>query len=303
MAKTDVVTLDLNFQGMPRAIAAYLVRHGSGAVLVESGPGSTVDALVQGLKVNGFTPGDITHVLLTHIHLDHAGAAGWLAGHGAQIFVHPVGAPHLKDPEKLLRSARRIYGDQMDALWGEFIPVPESSLTVPVDGEELDIGGLRFVPIDTPGHAEHHYAYLFEDLCFTGDVGGVRIPGFPYLRIPMPPPELHLEKWRTSVRHLKALKLGRVAPTHFGIFDDPEWQLGAVLRAIDETLAWLDGVMRDDPDVEELRRRFVTSSNEEGLRQGLSQQAIRSYDLANPLGMSADGLFRYWHKVRNAAAA
>jgi glyoxylase-like metal-dependent hydrolase (beta-lactamase superfamily II) len=303
MAKTDVVTLDLNFQGMPQAIAAYLVRHSDGAVLVESGPGSTVDALVEGLKANGFTPGDITHVLLTHIHLDHAGAAGWLASQGAQIFVHPIGAPHLKDPEKLLRSARRIYGDQMDTLWGEFIPVPESSLTVPVDGEELRIGDLRFVAIDTPGHAEHHYAYVFEDLCFTGDVGGVRIPGFPYLRIPMPPPELHLEKWLSSVRRLKALKPGRLAPTHFGIFDDSEWQLEAVLRAIDETLSWLDGVMRDDPDVEELRRRFVTWSNEEGLRHGLSQDAIKSYDLANPLGMSADGLFRYWHKVRNAAAA
>jgi glyoxylase-like metal-dependent hydrolase (beta-lactamase superfamily II) len=303
MAKTDVVTLDLNFQGMPQAIAAYLVRHSAGAVLVESGPGSTVDALVEGLKANGFAPEDITHVLLTHIHLDHAGAAGWLAGHGAQIFVHPVGAPHLKDPEKLLRSARRIYGDQMDALWGDFIPVPESRLSVPVDGEEIRIGELRFVTVDTPGHAEHHYAYVFEDLCFTGDVGGVRIPGFPYLRIPMPPPELHLEKWRTSVRRLQALKFARVAPTHFGIFDDSEWQLEAVLKAIDETHAWLDEVMRDEPDVEELRRRFLDWCNEEGIRQGLTPEAVRSYDLANPLGMSADGLFRYWHKVRNANPA
>jgi hypothetical protein len=119
----------------------------------------------------------------------------------------------------------------------------------------------------------------------------------------MPPPELHLEKWRTSVRRLQALKFPRVAPTHFGIFDDSEWQLEAVIRAIDETLAWLDGVMRDDPDVEELRRRFVIWCNDEGLRQGLSPEAVRSYDLANPLGMSADGLFRYWHKVRNANPA
>lgn len=303
MAKTDIVTLDLNFQGMRQAIAAYLVRRGDSAVLIECGPGSTVDALTDGLKANGLRPQDITHVLLTHIHLDHAGAAGWLAQHGAQIHVHPVGAPHLKEPEKLLRSARRIYGDQMDTLWGEFIPVPESRLTVPKDGEELQIGGLRFVPIDTPGHAEHHYSYVFEDLCFTGDVGGVRIPGFPYLRIPMPPPELHLEKWRASVRRLHALNCNRLAPTHFGIYEDADWQLESVIEAIDETLGWLQGIMRDDPDVEELRRRFVTWCNEEGVRHGLSPEAIRSYDLANPLGMSADGLFRYWHKVRKAAAA
>lgn len=303
MAKTDIVTLDLNFQGMPHAIAAYLVRSGTAAVLIECGPGSTVDALTRGLEANGLRPQDITHVLLTHIHLDHAGAAGWLAGMGAQIHVHPVGAPHLVDPEKLLRSARRIYGEQMDALWGEFIPVPESRLTIPMDGDELQIGGLRFVAIDTPGHAEHHYSYAFEDLCFTGDVGGVRIPGFPYLRIPMPPPELHLEKWQASVRRLQALKCARLAPTHFGIFEDAAWQLQAVTQAIDETIGWLESTMRDDPDVEELRRRFVTWCNEDGIRHGLSQEAIRSYDLANPLGMSADGLHRYWHKVRKAAPA
>jgi glyoxylase-like metal-dependent hydrolase (beta-lactamase superfamily II) len=203
----------------------------------------------------------------------------------------------------LLRSARRIYGEQMDTLWGEFLPVPAAKLITVVDEQQLQIGALRFTALDTPGHAEHHHAYLLDDLCFTGDVGGVRIPGYPYLRIPMPPPELHFEKWRHSISKLQRLSLRRVAPTHFGIFDDPEWQLAEVMRAVDATERWLDEVMQPDPDVEELRRRFLEWMHSEGVKTGLDADAIRSYDLANPLGMSADGLFRYWHKVRHPAAA
>jgi glyoxylase-like metal-dependent hydrolase (beta-lactamase superfamily II) len=303
MAETRVVTLDLNFQGMPHSIAAYLVRHADAVVLVECGPGSTVSALKAGLAKEGLRPSDVTHVLLTHIHLDHAGAAGWMARQGALIHVHPVGAPHMIAPQKLLRSARRIYGDQMDTLWGEFLPVPERQLVIVGDGQEVQAGGLRFLAIDTPGHAEHHHAYLLEETCFSGDIGGVRIPGFAYLRVPMPPPELNFEKWQASVRRLQTLPMRRIAPTHFGIFDDPEWQLREVVQELDAAERWLENAMRATPAVEELRRPFVEWMQAEGLRHGLDADAIRSYDLANPLGMSADGLFRYWHKVRNAASA
>jgi glyoxylase-like metal-dependent hydrolase (beta-lactamase superfamily II) len=288
---------------MARSIAAYLVRRGDAVVLVECGPGSTLAALEAGLASEGLRPQDVTHVLLTHIHLDHAGAAGWMAGQGALIHVHPVGAPHMLAPEKLLRSAGRIYGDQMGTLWGDFLPVPEDKLVVVHDDQELRIGALRFIAIDTPGHAEHHHAYLLDDLCFTGDIGGVRIPGYPYLRIPMPPPELHFEKWHASLRRLQALPIRRVAPTHFGIFGDPDWQLREVERILGETERWLQSVMRPGRDVEELRRLFVDWMHAEARSQGLDADAVRSYDLANPLGMSADGLYRYWNKVRNAAAS
>src|SRR5690606_15095706 len=128
MAQTRIVTLDLNFQGRPHAIAAYLIRDADSVVLIESGPGSTLPSLTAGLAAEGLSTRDVTHVLLTHIHLDHAGAAGWLANQGAEIYVHPVGAPHMLNPEKLLASATRIYGDRMDSLWGEFLPVPENKL-------------------------------------------------------------------------------------------------------------------------------------------------------------------------------
>ena len=298
MARTNIVTLDLNFQDKTQAIASYLIRHAAGAVLVESGPGSTLSALQTGLAQEGLSPRDITHVLLTHIHLDHAGAAGWLSRHGAQVFVHPNGAAHMLNPEKLIASATRIYGDRMDTLWGEFLPVLEHQLTVPQDAEEIVIGNLRFVAVNTPGHAEHHYSYLFEDLCFSGDVGGVRIPGYPYLRVPMPPPELHFGRWRESIARLRSLKFARIAPTHFGIFDDVDWHLKELQRNLDASEKWLEETMPADPPVDELRAKFVEWMNEQSRAQNLSEDVVTAYALANPLGMSVDGMVRYWKKAR-----
>lgn len=296
MTKTAIHTLDLNFQGQRHAIASYLIQHPDGGLLIESGPGTTQQALQAALAEHGLTVQDVTHVLLTHIHLDHAGAAGWLAQQGALIHVHPVGAPHLLSPEKLLASAARIYGDQMERLWGQFLAVPDEKLVVLQDGDEVAIGNLRFTAISTPGHAEHHHAYLFEDVCFSGDVGGIRMPGYAYLRAPMPPPELNIEKWRVSLKRLRALAFARIAPTHFGIYDDPGWHLDAMERALGHAERWLEQVMPADPPIEELRARFTEWMDGEGQAAGLNPDAIAAYGLANPLGMSADGLQRYWRK-------
>jgi glyoxylase-like metal-dependent hydrolase (beta-lactamase superfamily II) len=246
----------------------------------------------------------VTHLLLTHIHLDHAGAAGWLARQGAEVYVHPVGAPHLLNPEKLIASATRIYGDRMDSLWGEFLPVPEEKLHVVGDGEEIAMGDLRFRPINTPGHAEHHYAYLFEDICFTGDVGGVRIPGYQYLRCPMVPPELHVERWRESIKRLRHEKFSRIAPTHFGIYEDPEWQLREVEKGLEDAERWLEEMMSEDPSppIEAMRESFTDWMVEQAAEMGLSEDVIHAFTIANPPGMSADGLLRYWKKVKMAAS-
>jgi glyoxylase-like metal-dependent hydrolase (beta-lactamase superfamily II) len=301
MAQTRVITLDLNFQGRPQSIAAYLIRGGEAVVLVESGPGSTRPGLEAGLAKEGLTPRDVTHLLLTHIHLDHAGASGWLARQGAEVYVHPVGAPHMLNPEKLLASAARIYGDRMDTLWGEFLPVPEEKLHVVRDREGIVIGNLEFLPINTPGHAEHHYAYIFEDICFTGDVGGVRIPGYQYLRCPMVPPELHLERWRDSIKRLRGETFARIAPTHFGIYDDPAWQLREVEKGLDDAERWIEKTMSEDPaaPIEALRESFTDWMVEQATEMGLSEDVVNAFTIANPPGMSADGLLRYWKKVKH----
>ena len=156
----------------------------------------------------------------------------------------------------------------MDSLWGEFLPVLGERLKVVQDGEEIAIGSLRFRPVNTPGHAEHHYAYIFEDLCFSGDVGGVRIPGYQYLRIPMVPPELHMERWHESMKRLRQEKFARIAPTHFGIYDDPEWHLRQVEKELDDTVHWMEEVMPADPSIEELRQFFTEKTLAENEKAG-----------------------------------
>lgn len=299
MGKKSLITLDLNFMGFPGAIAAYLLPHSSGVVLIECGPGSTREALIAGLRAHGFTPSDISDVFLTHIHLDHAGAAGWLSRQGARIHVHPVGAPHLIDPEKLLASAQRIYGEHMQRLWGEFLPVLPDKLSVLSDDQTVEIGELRIRAIDTPGHAEHHFAYLCNDICFTGDIGGVRMAGFQHIRLPMPPPEFHLEKWRRSILRLQSESFQFIAPTHYGLFADPQRHLAAVWQALDEIEAWMEAIMPGEPDFETLNRQFLSWTEQRSLAAGLTHEQLQAYELANPSWMSTYGIQRYWRKQRS----
>jgi len=298
MPVQDIFTIDLHFMGFPGTIASYLIPHAHGVVLVECGPSSTLPALQAGLKAHGYSVKDVTDVLLTHIHLDHAGAAGWLARQGAHIYVHPIGAPHLRDPEKLLASAQRIYGDAMQTLWGEFLPVPPECLLVPQNGDNIEIGGLRFRAVDTPGHADHHFAYLLDDLCFSGDIGGVRLASFWHIRLPMPPPDLHIGKWRQSLQRLSSLPIRRVAPTHFGIFEDAGWHFKAAAEALDDVNAWIEATMPSDPPVEELNEHFVAWARHRSLEAGVPPEVIDAYEAANPSWMSTYGIQRYWKKYR-----
>lgn len=295
----EIHTLDLNFLNCQQAIASYLLPYPGGLVLVESGPGSTQDNLKAALDDLGFQLEQITHVLLTHIHLDHAGAAGWLAEHsGAEIYVHPRGAPHLIDPARLLASATRIYGDRMSELWGEFKPVPEDQLTILEDGAEVQAGPYTFRALDTPGHANHHLAYMLDGTCFSGDVGGVRIPtpGQRHLRVPMPPPEFHPPRWRESIARLKKERISQIAPTHFGIYEDVDWHLDQVLTELDAVEEWMEQVMPRGLEIEDLRKEFLSWVRTRSEKFGLGTAALDAFEKANPSGMSADGIKRYWDK-------
>jgi len=301
-SQKKIYTLDHNFQDIPGAIASYLIPHTNGGVLVETGPGSTTDRLVKELNRFGFDPSNISDVLLTHIHLDHAGAAGWFAGLGANIYVHHVGAPHLKNPEKLLSSAARIYGDKMDELWGKFLPVSAEKIIELQDGAEISINGLQFKAIDTPGHANHHHVYIFEEVLFSGDIAGIRMRELNHIRMPMPPPEFNLEKWRNSVSKLTSEyrkgSFWSIAPTHFGVFLDAGWHLGAIETALDEIEVWMEEIMPAGYDIQELNQHFLNWSRERSLKDGLSPEQIEPYEAANPSWMSTYGISRYWRKYR-----
>ncbi len=296
MTDHTVIPIDLAFLGNEKAIAAFLIPHRDGAVLVESGPASTLPALEAGLKANGYRLSDISDLLLTHIHLDHAGAAGYIANQGARVHVHEVGAPHLLDPSRLLASAQRIYQDQMDRLWGEFLPVPKSRLHALKNGDEIEVGELRFAAVDTPGHANHHMAYIFERLCFSGDVGGVRRPGLPHIELPLPPPEVDLKKWAESIERIAQIGPEAIAPTHFGIFTDVGWHLSALKKGLEQIVQWLKRSMGESPSQETFRRQFTERMKAEALADGLTMRQVGIISSVNPSWMSADGLYRYWEK-------
>jgi len=298
-----VYTIDLNFMGVQGAIAAYLIPHADGALLVECGPGSTIPALEKGLQQHGYEVSDISHLLLSHIHLDHAGAAGWLARSGVNVYVHPVGAPHMINPDKLLASATRIYGDKMGELWGEFLPVPPENLHTPEDGDVIEINSLRFEVLDTPGHADHHYAYIHKGICFSGDIGGVRLSDTFHLRVPMPPPEFVLEKWGSSLDRLKGIYsrdgFSSIAPTHFGVFDDAAWHLDTLHKALVNINDWMETVMPEDPMIDTISKELTEWTRQHALIDGMPDEKIEAYELASPTWMSSYGIQRYWRKYRS----
>jgi glyoxylase-like metal-dependent hydrolase (beta-lactamase superfamily II) len=298
MPQNNIQTIDLNFQGIPGTIATYLIPHSNGSILVECGPGSTIDTLNNEINVLGMKISDITDIFLTHIHLDHAGAAGWIARQGANIYVHPRGAPHLINPEKLLSSAGRIYGEMMDNLWGEFLPVPEDKLIIIQDSDEVEIENLLIRTIETSGHSNHHNAYIIGDTCFSGDIAGVRLDGVKHLSLPMPPPEFNLERWSHSIDRLKSEKFSYIAPTHFGIYDDPDWHLACVSRTLDEVENWMEAVMPESHTIDDLRNNFIEWEHSRSQTAGLDTSTSTSQQVANPSFMSADGIYRYWRKYR-----
>ena len=291
-------TIDLNFRGKCGTIGAYLIPHSSGCILIETGPGSTCKNLVAGLDNLCFKIQDVTDVFLTHIHLDHAGAAGWWAKQGARIHVHEKGALHLLNPEKLLASASRLYGDMMDTLWGEFLPVNEDQISIMHDQDLIRIYDLSILALDVPGHANHHLVFLIGDACFSGDIGGIRLSPLQYISLPMPPPDFHLEKWRSSIQRIHKINPKRIIPTHFGIYTDAEWQLQAVLNELDDVDVWMEAIMPLNPPIEVLHQQFLEFEQLRADKYGIDKDLVATQQIANPSFISADGILRYWNKYR-----
>ncbi len=296
MNENQIRTLDLNFKDLPETIAAYLLTGPEGLVLIETGPASTLPMLRAQLAVYGYKSSDIAHVLITHIHLDHAGAAGWLAQEGAQIYVHHVGAPHLIDPSRLLHSAGRIYGDQMDALWGTTVAAPAERVTAVYDGDIINVAGLKLTAIDTPGHAWHHHTYRLNDIAFTGDAAGIHIPGSQMVDLPAPPPEFKLEVWDKTIERLLAEELTAIYPTHFGRVADPNEQLRQLRSLMHEAAAFVRLRMVEQLDRDSIVRMYISWMHDRARTAGLSEFEIEQFDAANPLFMSVDGIMRYWQR-------
>jgi glyoxylase-like metal-dependent hydrolase (beta-lactamase superfamily II) len=285
-----VRVIDLQFQGHPGTIAAFLLETSEGPVLVESGPATTWNALEEGIHQAGYAVEDVRHLLLTHIHFDHAGAAWRLAERGARVYVHPFGVEHLADPEVLWKSAKRVFGDEMESLWGEMRAIPRDQIHACEDGEKFDLGGVEFTAWHTPGHAKHHLAWGTGEAIFTGDVGGVRLRGGP-VQPPCPPPDIDLEDWNASIARLRDCPATTLYLTHFGAVTDVEAHWSGLEAALASWFAWI-GERLSEAEPAELVAPFEDFVNDTLRASGLSEEAITDYQVANPPFMSVNGIAR-----------
>ena len=291
--------LDLNFIDTPEAIAAFVITTEDGPVLVETGPYSTLPRLRKALAELDIAAEDIRHVLLTHIHFDHAGAAWWFARQGAKIYLHPRGKRHLQAPERLWESAKRIYQDDMERLWGRIEGIAEEQLYTPEDGEVLQIGGVAIEAIYSPGHAVHHIAWRVGEYIFTGDVGGVKVSGGPVVP-PCPPPDIHLEDWLESIGRLREKQPRRLYLTHFGPVENTDRHLAELERRLRTYVDWMEPYAKADQHPTEILPAFVAFVKKDLEAAGLNEAELQAYEVANPPWMSVAGLLRYWKKHRLA---
>jgi len=305
-------TIDLHYLGVPGMIACYLVVGPDGPVLVETGPASCLEALEQGLADRGVSLDDIQDVLVTHIHLDHAGAAGHLAERGTRVHVHEFGAPHLADPAKLIASARRIYGDEMERLWGRVLPCPAARVLSVADKDAIDVSGLRFTAIETPGHARHHHAYALESdhgtVCFTGDAAGMIVPDTSatreadgmrsesrsrFINLPTPPPEFDPDTWLESIERLEQCRFKALYLTHFGAVRTPLAHLTAVKQAVRAHTDFVRAKLKLGQSESEITESYAKWVRMQAERAGVTGDQLGRFVSDNLLRMNVMGIVRH----------
>jgi glyoxylase-like metal-dependent hydrolase (beta-lactamase superfamily II) len=286
------------FLGENEIIGSYLLAGQNELAVIDPGPGSMVDSLLESIQEAGFDPQEVTHILATHVHLDHAGATGTLIRRmpEAQVYVHSKGAPHLLDTTKVVASASRIFGERMKLLWGEIESTPQERLNIIEGGDILNIAGRRLEVHYTPGHAVHHVVFFdaHSGELFAGDVAGVRLQDVDYVRPPTPPPDLDLEAWSDSMNLVKGLRPDVLYIGHFGAVKNiPEHfeRLHAKLFSWGEFVL---GAMRDGKNEAEIISMLVELTQPELLRAAHDPYAIERYEIATNYPMTVQGYMRYW---------
>jgi len=292
--------VDLNLLGLPGIIATAILQSTGGVALVDPGPTTTLAGLKTQLTGRGIALADVRQILLTHIHLDHAGGVGELLEScpSAELLVHERGAGHMIDPSRLMASATRLYGADMERLWGEMRPVPASRVRVLKGGERVEAAGRTFDVAYTPGHASHHVSYFERSsgIAFVGDVAGIRRGQGNYILPPTPPPDIDLEAWRQSADLIMAWDPDTLFLTHFGAFRGVRPHFQELFARIS---SWSEIVRRllADPALTDDQRqdRFVAEAVQE-LRSTVGETEASQYSRAGRLDYSWQGLARYWRK-------
>ena len=293
--------IDANFMGYPRVIAAAVLQSHSGVAVIDPGPTTCLETIRASLGRHGVTIRDVRAILLTHIHLDHAGATGSLVRENPDIsvYVHELGARHMVDPEKLLASAGRLYGDEMDQLFGEFAPVPEGNIRSLTGGESIDVLDRRFDVEYLPGHASHHVGYFdkLSGVAFIGDTAGIRLSKELFATPPTPPPDIDVEAWVESVRLIRRRQPSMLFTTHFGPYEDVDAHLDAFLEHLAAAKMLAHTILTGEGSADEKVAAFVTEMRLY-IQRFVPQQQVSLFDGAplGPLALGWLGLRRYWRK-------
>tara|TARA_Y100000741_G_scaffold203443_1_gene154684 strand:+ start:1651 stop:2538 length:888 start_codon:yes stop_codon:yes gene_type:complete len=290
-----IKTIDLNFQGIKSTVACFLLKINKELALIECGPESCLKNLKNEIKKNGEDVKNIKHVFLTHIHLDHAGAAWWFAKQGANIYVHPFGERHLVNPEKLLSSAEIIYGDNMKRLWGNIKGIDKNKVISVNDKERIKINDVEIKALHTPGHAKHHISWVIGDSIFTGDVAGAKINHGPLVPA-CPPPDINIEEWGKSLEIIKKENPKYLYFTHFGKFSYKKSEVIDLQNTLKEWLKWV----KKNEDIKEpiLIEKFKKYFNKSLKNKLIDEETIEQYCIANPPYMSILGLKRVLMKKK-----
>lgn len=294
--------VDLNFLGHPEIIATAVLHGTSGVALVDPGPSTSLEALRGALRTGGIAIGDVRQLLITHIHLDHAGAAGSLVRENPhiQVVVHERGAPHLVDPSRLLASATRLYGAaDMERLWGDFLPVPAGNIRALAGGERLEAAGRELVVVYTPGHASHHVSYFdpASRIAFVGDTAGIRRGTGAYVMPPTPPPDIDLDVWHRSEDAILAWDPDTLFLTHFGPWHQPRPHFQELMQHMAEWSRIVRRLLADPLMTDEQRQAAFVDEAMLELRRTVGELDAGSYSRAGRLDYSWQGLSRYWRKV------
>jgi glyoxylase-like metal-dependent hydrolase (beta-lactamase superfamily II) len=296
--------LDLNWMGRPRSIGAVLLESGGHCAIIDPGPASTLETLRAQLQHRGLSVSDLSALLLTHIHLDHAGASGSLLRENPnlRVFVHSKGAAHLTDPSKLLASAGRLWGDDLGRLFGETLAVPEQNVQILEGGETLSVGARRIEVIYTPGHASHHVTYFDEreGVAFAGDTAGIRIANGPYIMPATPPPDIDLAVWEQSFAAILERQPSKLFVTHFGYAENPAKHIADFRERLHLWADITEKVLQSSSDVEVALQSFLEQTRAEMLEY-LSAADAEQHAFTAGLPLSFLGLARHIRK-RSAAA-
>lgn len=299
-----ITTLDDVWMGRPRSIATALLESDGHRSVVDPGPGSTLETLHKQLLAKGIGVGDLDAILLTHIHLDHAGAAGALVRENPRllVYVHKNGAPHVIDPSKLLASAQRLWPNDLQRLFGETLPVPAENLRILGGGETLTLGSRQVEVVYTPGHASHHVSYFdkAEGVAFVGDTAGVRIEGNSFVMPATPPPDIDLAVWDTSFAAILERKPARLFLTHFGYSDNPSEHILLFRERLHRWAALAAEILRTAPSDSAAMDSFMSATYAE-ISLHLPADEAGHYAFSAGLNLSFLGLARYLRKRATAA--